>query len=95
MKLLKAFRHFFLGMLLFSWGAPQMVLANETPLTKVTVLGSLAGQTSYRGNSLGGPSVVVSVGGARYLVNFGRGWHERYYKAGLATQMNPIRARNQ
>ena len=55
----------------------------------VTILGSLAGQTSYRGSMLGGPSAAIAVNGARYVVDFGRGWADRYYESGLAAPGGP------
>lgn len=53
--------------------------------TELIILGAAAGRTSYGGDASGGFSAVVAVGPERYLVDFGRGWHDRYYQAGLGT----------
>lgn len=82
----KYIRIFFLAMIICGSFAHN---ASAESGTKVTILGSLAGQTSYRGSPLGGPSVAVSVNGARYIVDFGRGWADRYFESGLAAPGGP------
>ena len=68
----------------FSAGMPTVAVAQETP-TQLIILGAAAGRTSYGGHSHGGFSAAIAVGEDRYLIDFGRGWHDRYYKAGLGT----------
>ncbi len=57
--------------------------------TSVTVLGSLAGQTSFRGSDMGGTSVAIAVNDDRYIVDFGRLWADHYYTSGLAAPGGP------
>lgn len=52
---------------------------------ELVILGTAAGRTSYGGHPSGGFSAAVVVGQDRYIVDFGRGWHDRYYEAGLGT----------
>jgi len=59
--------------------------AVAAPKVELVILGAAAGRTSYGGHPDGGFSAAVSVGDDRYLVDFGRGWHDRYYQAGLGT----------
>lgn len=56
------------------------------PKTELVMLGAGAGRTSYGGHESGGFSAAVVVGDARYIVDFGRGWHDRYFEAGLGTE---------
>jgi ribonuclease BN (tRNA processing enzyme) len=72
----------FLGVSLATASAAENVNVNATELV---ILGTAAGRTSYGGDLSGGISSVVVVGGDRYLIDFGRGWHDRYYQAGLGT----------
>ncbi len=53
---------------------------------ELIILGSSAGRTSYGGNPEGGFSAAISVGDDCYLIDFGRGWQEKYYEAGLGTE---------
>jgi ribonuclease BN (tRNA processing enzyme) len=59
--------------------------AVAAPKVEMVILGAAAGRTSYGGHPDGGFSAAVVVGDDRYLVDFGRGWHDRYYQAGLGT----------
>lgn len=54
--------------------------------TSLVILGGGAGRTSYGGHPTGGFSAAVVVGADRYIVDFGRGWQERYYEAGLGSE---------
>jgi len=67
-----------------SAGMPTVVVAQETS-AQLIILGAAAGRTSYGGHSHGGFSAAIAVGEDRYLIDFGRGWHDRYYEAGLGT----------
>ena len=42
-----------------------------------------AGRSSWRGSLQGGFSAAVQVGQSVYVVDFGRGWADRYHQAGL------------
>ncbi|APR97009.1 zinc phosphodiesterase [Pandoraea thiooxydans] len=53
--------------------------------TRLVLLGVGAGRTAWRGCSCGGISSAVAVGKDVYLVDFGRGWLDAYYAAGLAS----------
>jgi ribonuclease BN (tRNA processing enzyme) len=51
--------------------------------TRLVILGTAAGRTSWRGLPVGGTSSAVAVNGDVYVVDFGHGWMDRYYQAGL------------
>ncbi|MFL6797404.1 MAG: MBL fold metallo-hydrolase [Xanthobacteraceae bacterium] len=53
--------------------------------TRLVVLGAGAGRTAMRGGGEGGMSAAVQVGRDVYLVDFGAGWLDAFYQAGLAT----------
>lgn len=55
----------------------------DAPKVEMVILGAAAGRTSYGGHADGGFAAAVVVGQDRYVVDFGRGWHDRYYQAGL------------
>lgn len=63
---------------------PAKPAAGETG-TELVILGGGAGRTSYGGHPSGGFSAAIVVGADRYIVDFGRGWQERYYEAGLGS----------
>lgn len=78
----------------FSANAATAAEAQKAPTshgngTELVILGSAAGRTSWGGHSAGGMSAAIAVGSDRYIVDFGRGWHERYYEAGLGTPAAP------
>ncbi|WP_146140454.1 MBL fold metallo-hydrolase [Zobellella endophytica] len=54
--------------------------------TELVILGSSAGRTSWGAHPFSGTSSAIVVGDDRYIIDFGRGWHERYYEAGLGTE---------
>ncbi|ABL68298.1 MBL fold metallo-hydrolase [Paracoccus denitrificans] len=60
--------------------------SDPTSETELVILGGGAGRTSYGGDPTGGFSAAVVVGEDRYIVDFGRGWQERYYEAGLGNE---------
>ncbi|MDI5986039.1 MBL fold metallo-hydrolase [Halomonas sp. M4R5S39] len=59
---------------------------NHQSGTELVILGGAAGRTSYGGHPSGGFSAALVVGDDHYIVDFGRGWHDRYYEAGLGTE---------
>jgi len=67
--------------------APSTLFAQvrAAPKVELVILGAAAGRTSYGGHPDGGFAAAVVVGDDRYVVDFGRGWHDRYYQAGLGT----------
>lgn len=64
----------------------EVASGNQNSVTELVILGAAAGRTSYGGHPSGGFSAAVVVGNDRYIVDFGRGWQERYYEAGLGTK---------
>ena len=65
--------------------APAAVQAMQSPArTRLVILGAAAGRTSWRGLGAGGMSAAVQVGDDVYLVDFGAGWLDAFYQAGLA-----------
>ena len=64
-----------------SWAADEA--SNQK--VELIILGAAAGRTSYGGHPDGGFSAAIAVGESRYIIDFGRGWHDRYYQAGLGT----------
>ncbi len=60
--------------------------AEDSEPVELVLLGAGAGRTSYGGHPSGGFSAAVVIGEDRYIVDFGRGWHDRYYEAGLGTE---------
>lgn len=89
LKLLAAGLAFVLHAVLFTAGDARADNATRAGLragnTELVILGGAAGRTSYGGEPTGGFSAAVVVGEDRYIVDFGRGWQERYYQAGLGT----------
>lgn len=65
------------------------VAAQTAPRTRLVVLGSAAGRTAWRGLGQGSTSYAIQVGTDVYLVDFGSGWLDAYYQAGLATPGAP------
>lgn len=65
---------------------PGPIRAAEKDKVELVILGAGAGRTSYGGHPSGGFSAAVVVGDDRYIVDFGRGWHDRYFEAGLGTE---------
>jgi ribonuclease BN (tRNA processing enzyme) len=55
--------------------------------TRVVILGTAAGRTSWRGTKVGGTSTAISIHGSVYVVDFGHGWEDRYFQAGLAAPL--------
>lgn len=64
-----------------SWAADE----KSSQKVELIILGAAAGRTSYGGHPDGGFSAALAVGDIRYIIDFGRGWHDRYYQAGLGT----------
>ena len=57
--------------------------AQAVEKTRLVILGTAAGRASWRGSAQGGFSAAVQVGQSVYVVDFGRGWADRYHQAGL------------
>ncbi len=51
--------------------------------TKLVLLGTAGGRTSWNGTKLGGISSAIEVDGDVYLVDFGEGWQRHFLQAGL------------
>jgi ribonuclease BN (tRNA processing enzyme) len=51
---------------------------------RVVLLGTAAGRTFYRGGSDKGISTAITIGKDVYVVDFGRGWTESFFAAGLS-----------
>lgn len=71
---------------------PKSASAAETATTaasgtRVVILGIAAGRTSWRGLPVGGTSTAISVNGNVYVVDFGHGWMDRYFQAGLGAPL--------
>jgi ribonuclease BN (tRNA processing enzyme) len=63
--------------------APSEAAAAEASSTRLVILGSGAGRTSWHGYPSGGFSAAVATGGQVYIVDFGRNWLDRFFEAGL------------
>src|SRR3546814_16879412 len=61
----------------------EVASGNQNSVTELVILGAAAGRTSYGGHPSGGFSAAVVVGNDRSIVDFGRGWQERYYESGM------------
>lgn len=63
--------------------------AHEFDGTRLVILGTAAGRTSWKGLPSGGISSAVEVNGQVYIVDFGRDWEDHFFQAGLGS--NPAR----
>ena len=82
-------RHLLLAFLICLSSAsslPHTVKAETVENTRLVILGTAAGRSSWRGSLQGGFSAAVQVGQSVYVVDFGRGWADRYHQAGLGPQ---------
>ena len=59
--------------------------------TRLVILGDQGGRTAWRGLGHAGMSAAVQVGKDVYLVDFGAGWQDAFFQAGLGEPGNPIR----
>ncbi|KFC64820.1 Metal-dependent hydrolase, beta-lactamase superfamily III precursor [Bosea sp. LC85] len=99
MKMVKLIRETILATILISIGIVSFPAAGDAQqkaevlsakdVTRLVLLGTAAGRTSYRGSSHGGFSAAVAVGRDVYLVDFGRNWLDRYFEAGLGSPGKP------
>jgi len=69
--------------------APAEVAAADAGATRLVILGSGAGRTSWHGYPSGGFSAAVATGGDVYIVDFGRNWLDRFFEAGLGAPGAP------
>ena len=70
----------------------QKVAANDQKpavRTRLVILGDAGGRTAWRGRGDGSMSAAVQIDKDVYLVDFGSGWLDAYYQAGLATPGDP------
>ena len=67
------------------------VIQAETGRTRVVILGEQGGRTAWRGLGHAGMSAAVQIDKDVYLVDFGAGWQDAFFQAGLGVPGNPIR----
>ena len=72
-----------------AFSLPHTVKAETFENTRLVILGTAAGRASWRGSPQGGFSAAVQVGQSVYVVDFGRGWADRYHQAGLGPKVGP------
>jgi ribonuclease BN (tRNA processing enzyme) len=63
--------------------APAIAQPATTSRTRLVTLGIAAGRSAWRGSKVGACSSAVVVGRDVYVIDFGKGWVDHFFEAGL------------
>ncbi len=69
--------------------APAIAQPAKTARTRLVTLGIAAGRSAWRGSKVGAFSSAVVVGKDVYVIDFGKGWVDHFFEAGLGAPGRP------